>query len=280
MEGKNPAHAHQRVAKKQTPVRKPGAKKKNHNSIDHGHPHHERDVKFCARWLEHHDARRAYREAGFVTAPNNDSKGKEKVKKFWPYLEPLMAAKARVVAERIGVTNDTVLREMAAKALYNPGDYLEVSPETLTYTKKDEKTGLEVKVDQTWFGKKQREVRYKPLEELTVEQLRAVEIITGPGGRLSYRLPTVREQHQYLQSLGRQMGMFMDKIILENRQTLHQHAHLHLENVPTAMLEQLRTQLLPLVGEDFARQLGFTPQEVEEAAKSIGVLMPERPKAG
>lgn len=74
--------------------------------------------------------------------------------------------------------------------------------------------------------------------------------------------------------------MFMDKIILENRQTLHQHAHLHLENVPSATLEQLRNQLLPLVGADFARQLGFTPQEVEEAAKTLGVLMPERVKTG
>jgi hypothetical protein len=78
--------------------------------------------------------------------------------------------------------------------------------------------------------------------------------------------------------LGKQVGMFLEKIILENRQVLHQHAHLHLENVPSELLDKLRLQLLPLVGDDFARQLGFTPQEVEEAAKTQGVLMPDKRK--
>jgi hypothetical protein len=272
VEGKSRAHAEKGI----TAPNKAPPKKKIKHGIDHGHPKLPRDVKFCQRWLEHHDAFRAYREAGYPPARNNMSKAKVKVTKFWPYLEPLMQAKARVVAEKIGVTNDTVLREMASKALYNPGDYLEVSPEPISYTERDPITGKDVTKEDKWFGKSKREVRYKPLEELTADQLRAVEIVAGPGGRLSYRLPTIREQHQYLTSLGRQMGMFMEKIILENRQTLHQHAHLHLENVPTEMLEQLRTQLLPLVGADFARQLGFTPAEVEEAAKTLGVLMPDK----
>jgi hypothetical protein len=244
-------------------------------------PHHfpidARDKLFCERWLEHFDGPRAYSEAGFKGSRKKGERAQKKLTRFAEYLRPLREAKARVVAERLEVEQSDVLEAMARKAAFKLADFIEVAPTPITYEEKDAQGAVTVKT-RMWEGKPIHATRMKPIEALTPQQLASVEVTGSLGGVLQYRLPTTREQHTYLKSLGEQLGMFLQKVIWENHQHRHLHAHLHLEDVPTTKILQLTRDLMPLVGPDFAAQLGFTKEEFDEASQAGGVLMPETGK--
>jgi hypothetical protein len=119
----------------------------------------------------------------------------------------------------------------------------------------------------------------KPYSDLTPEQQAVVEITSQEGDRIRYRLPSIREQHMYFTSIGRQFGLFAEKLILERHNHQHTHQHLTFEGVPSTKLVSLTRQLLPLVGLEFAQTLGYTAEDVEAASKDEGVLMPEKTPA-
>jgi hypothetical protein len=267
-------------AKNSAPVKKKAVKRP---LSSHHFPIRESDKVFCARWLEHFDTPRAYKEAGFKGGRKAGTRALAKLERFAEYLRPLREAKSREVAKSLDVEQADVLQTMARKALFNPQDFIERSetPMTRTVRKKDAKSGAEVESEEvlTWEGKPVHATRWKPIHELTREQLATVHVTGSVGGVLQYRLPDPREQHQYLSSMGRQLGMFLEKIIWENHQHRHLHAHLHLDDVPTSKILALTQDLMPLVGPEFAQQLGFTKEEYEEATKVPGgVLMPETGK--
>ena len=85
-------------------------------------------------------------------------------------------------------------------------------------------------------------VRRKRLDELTREQMVAIEV-TGKGDELSYRM---RDRDARLQELGRHLGLFNERIILE-----HRHRHLRttvdLSKVPMERLEALEAQFEELL---------------------------------
>ena len=247
-------------------ARRPPGKKRDISA--HLFPRNDRDRKFCECWLRHFDHLRAYREAGFATASNHGKwagRALDKLKRFSEYLRPLREAKAREVAEKIVMHDQDVLEAMARKAVFNPLDYIERTATPLVrMVKKDGQDQL-VEETITWDGKPVHGERLRPISELTREQAAAVEVVGVVGGVVQYKLPSAREQHQYLTSIGRQLGMFLEKIIMEKQNHQHRHAHLHLENVPTERLQTVTRQLLPLVGQDFATQLGYSQEEIEEA---------------
>lgn len=243
-----------------------------------GIPRTARDVKFCERWLEHFDKKRAYIEAGFKWNNNSGIRALDKLQRYQEYLRPFQEAKAKVVGERLALDQEKVLQAMSKKAFFNPLDFIERTAAPLTREVK-EKIGDKERISiQTivWDGKPVFGERLKPYSELTAEQAAAVEVTGVVGEVIRYRLPSIREQHMYFKTLGQQFGMFLDKLILERHNHEHRHAHLHFDNVPSERITTVRRQLLTMVAPEFAQSLGFTPEELEEAQREGGVLMPEK----
>ncbi|HWG75493.1 MAG TPA: terminase small subunit [Steroidobacteraceae bacterium] len=211
-------------------------------------PNSERDRKFCQRWLVHFDHVRAYQEAGFKgKAHFIATRAKQKLERFAAYLQPLQEAKARKVGEQLAIGEEDVLRGMAAVAFLDPGDFVEQSSDPLT----DDKGNVV-----QFNGQPVYPLRLKPLNKLTREQRAAVDVVTSKRGHVSYRLPDSSIRHRYQDSIGRQLGMFAEKLILERHSLKRTHVKLDLTGVPTSQLEQMTRMLLPLLGEDFARELG------------------------
>lgn len=234
--------------------------------ITNGMPTNARELEFCRRYIEHFDVRRAYEEAGYSNRHRPDINANKLVERFAEYLRPLREAKARAVAQRLALDQEGILRAMARKAVFDPGEFIEVASKPITTTKKG-KDGKEEIVVREWDGKPVYATRMKPFAELTAEQRLSVEIIGDSGGEVRYRLPTTQQQHTYLTSIGRQMGLFHEKLIMERHFHRHKHAHLHLDDVPTARLNQLTQELLPYVGIEYAQQLGYTQDEIDEARR-------------
>lgn len=241
-----------------------------------GMPRTDRDRLFCERWLIHFDKDRAYREAGFAGGAGMGKRALDKLERFAEYLRPLREAKAKLVAERLMVDSQQVLEGMVKKVFFDPTTFYERTEKPLTELVKV--LGKDEKVEQVsmWHGKPVYGERMKPYSELTPEQQAVVEITSEAGDRIRYRLPSIREQHTYFTSIGRQFGMFAEKLILERHNHNHQHHTLDFTGVPTQKLFALQRQLLPLVDPEFARLLGYTPQDVEDAAREDGVIMPDK----
>ena len=232
-------------------------------------PKTERDKLFCKKYLEHFDRQRAYTEAGFTAskASNIAQQSARKLNRFEAYLKPLQEAKAREVAKVLVVDQERILQEMSRKAVFDPGDYVERSSDPLTEEVKEGKN----KVTRTrlWNGKPIYGERMKPFHELTAAQRMTVEITGIVGDQVQYRLPTIREQHAAQVALGRQFGMFLDKLIIERHNSKGAHNTLALQNVSTTQLQHITEQLLPYVGQEFASRLGFTIEDIEEARARV-----------
>jgi hypothetical protein len=236
-------------------------------------PQTDQDKVFCERWLHHFDKDRAYREAGYTTARSAASRlSLAKLKKFADYLRPIQEAKAKVIAERLAIDDEAVLQGMVKRVFYDPTEFYEMSEKPLTEWVKEKGAKQATERTVEWHGKPVFAERLKPYSELTAEQRAVVEITSSSGDRISYRLPTIREQHLYLTSLGRQYGMFAEKLIVERHSHKHTHHTLEFQNVPTGKLHALTRQMLPLVGLEFAQRLGFTAEDVEKAALEEGVI--------
>lgn len=231
-------------------------------------PKLERDKLFCKKYLEHFDRQRAYREAGFKGSSSLIAQNSaRKLNRFEAYLRPLQEAKAREVAKILVLDQDAILQAMSRKAVFDPGDYVEKTAEPLTETVKDGKA--KVTRIREWHGKPIYGERMKPFHELTEAQRLTVEITGVVGSQVQYRLPTTREQHTAQVAIGRQFGMFLDKLIIERHNSKGAHNTLQLDNVPTQQLQSLTWELLPFVGQEFASRLGFTLEDIEEAKQRV-----------
>jgi hypothetical protein len=232
-------------------------------------PKAERDVLFCKKFLQHFDKDRAYREAGFTSKNPTTvaAASSRKLAKFADYLLPLQQAKAREAAKVILVDQEAILNAMARKAVFDPGDYVEKGAEPLTETITENKA--KITRTRTWQGKPLYPERMKPFHELTREQRMTVEVTGVVGDQVQYRLPTNREQHASQIAVGRQYGMFLEKLIIERAQAGKGKSQLQLSNIPTTALQKLTLELLPYVGQEFASQLGFTVEDIEDAQKRV-----------
>jgi hypothetical protein len=237
-----------------------------------GIPNNERERAFCKAWLKHYDHKRAYVEAGYSNDSNSPVRALKMLERFTEHLRPLREAKAREVAKLLVVEDQDILKGMSAKAVFDPGDFVQRAPTPKTVTVLDPKTGKEREQPLEWYGEPVFASRLKPFEQLTPQQRAVVEIVGDSSGEVTYRLPNIREQHMYLTSTGRQFGMFLEKLITERHFHKHNHAHLELTNVPTQQLQVLTTQLLPFVGAEFANQLGFTQEDIEDARAATDLV--------
>lgn len=244
-------------------------------------PQTEQDKTFCSRWLIHFDKDRAYREAGFAGGEGSGWRANSKLQRFADYLRPIQEAKAKILAEKLAVDSEDVLNGMVKRVFFDPTEFYELTRKPLTEMVKATVDGKETRVEQEkqWDGRPVFGERMKPYSELTAEQRQVVEVTGESGGVIKYRLPTIREQHTFLRDLGRQYGMFADKLIVERHNHRHTHTHMSFEGVPTAKLQNLTRQMLPLVGLEFAQSLGYTAEDVAQASKDEGVVMTVPAKA-
>ena len=228
----------------------------------------DRDKAFCAAWLKHFDHRKAYREAGFSkTSKNYYVLARKKLRRFMPYLEPIRKAKAEQVGTQLAIKEDDVLQTMRHVAFADPGDFFVQSDQAVMREEPDPVKGGDAKrlVPVTFQGKPVYHVILKPLHSLTREQRMAIEVNIAFGGYGGYKLASHKTKHAYLESLGKNLGLFLDDTGKASHTHLHRHAHLHLDNVPTDELVELQKQLIMVVGADQARNLGISQQEIDDA---------------
>jgi len=232
-----------------------------------------RDIAFCKAWLEHFDLRISWQAAGYSLKNKGwASRAQLKLKRFSKYLKPLQDAKAIQVGRQLATDGRDVLETMRQIAFADPLDYFVVSDEPVTRKERDA-NGNVIHVPVTVHGRPVYNMVQKPLEELTREQAMAVvPIVTSSGSKPSYRLPTLRERHAYLESLGRNLGLFLEDTAKENHAHHHGHTHLHLDNVSTNELVKLQQHLISVVGAEQARAIGLSQQEIDDSEKVYGNL--------
>ncbi len=255
-----------------TPGKRPRAavterRPKRKRVVELGFPRSDRDRMFCDRWLLHFDHVRAYLEAGWAPndrigklGTNTAVRARQKLEHLWPYLEPLRDAKARIVAERVALSQADLLDLLGRMAKFNPLEYVETSTTAATTTR-TAADGAKIEDPIEFNGKPVFRSRLKPLQDLTPEQAATIQL-HADGDTVTYRLPNIRERHAALLLLGKQMGMFLDKIILQNHEHQHRHAHLHLEGVSTDQVRALAAQLSQFVEPEFAKGLGYTDEDI------------------
>jgi hypothetical protein len=164
--------------------------KKTKNGYKSGFPATARQRIFCETYVKTWNAKNAALEAGY-SETYSTSNAHRLVHELMPYIAQLQGDKEKELAP---ITANTVSKELTAIAIANVDDYHEV------YF--DEKE------------KKQR-VRGRAWGDLTREQKMAVEDYWyDEFGNLRY---TLHNKPEALVHLGKYLGMFNDKLIIERR---------------------------------------------------------------
>lgn len=145
------------------------------------------------------------------------------VKNLQPYIEYLRDAKAEVIQKNFEITVDRVVDELATIGFINPKDYIRV----VTYRDVPMVIG-------------------KPVNELTDDQARAIvswkreKVIIDSGYCFDYQYQFY-DKRQSLRDMGAHLGMFNEKLILEQRITkIHK---VDLSQVPDEILEHWMAEL-------------------------------------
>ena len=145
------------------------------------------------------------------------------VKQLAPYIAHLRVAKAEVIQRNFDVTVDAVVEELAAMGFINPKDYIRV----VTYR------GAKMAIGKS------------PLD-LTDDQAKAVaswdrqKVVIDGGYDFDYRY-TFYDKRQSLRDMGQHLGMFNEKLILEQRIT--KTYRVDLSQVPDKILEKWMAEL-------------------------------------
>jgi hypothetical protein len=232
-------------------------------------PHHipanVRDKKFCDRWLAHYDHNRAYVEAGFsAKSRRRYHLAKAKLKRFTAYLRPFQEAKAQQVGTQLALNEGDVLETMKAIAFANIQDYYVKTSEPLV-NKVADKDGNVTLEPVLFDGKPVYRMDPKPLYELTREQAMGVEPVYAFGRLVGYQTASFKVRHQYLESLGKNLGLWLEDLVKRRENERYKHMHLHLEKVPTEKIVEIEQLLIAVVGPEFARSLGISAEEIAAA---------------
>lgn len=198
-------------------------------------PTKEKQQLFLIEFAKRGDLKAAALAVGYSEAWTHRWAG-ELAKRYSDYVAWLQASRAQAIVQEFDVDQKMVLDEMTRIAFANEADYL-------VYFQKDE-------VDETTQKKTGRKVpwcRRKYVHELTRDQLAAVVVFRrGDKGSIDWRW---RDRDGKLFELGKHLGMFNEKLILEHR---HRHLHVHFDLSQASMkdLESLEGQFEALLGQD------------------------------
>lgn len=171
------------------------------------------------RWSESHGARLLRDNAAYVS---------------W-----LQRIRAVENAAHIAMSQDEIFDEMELFARANIQDYF-------TIETKDELVPSNAKKAKPQF-KKVKVVRWKQPDELTRKQAAAVKrvVLDSSGAVKDYVL---YDKDASLVSLGRHLGMFSEKVILEHRHK-HLHAKADFSKMPLEKLLEMEQEFLPYLPE-------------------------------
>lgn len=180
----------------------------------------EKLLKFFELHASGVSARKAGIEAGFSEKWAKQY-SYQWIKRYRSYVDWLQAHVAQVNVEHLAIEQSDVLHQIALIGMANDFDYL-------VFERRGKRTVA----------------RFKGLHELTREQMVAIEVMrASDGSPKGYRF---RDRDGKLFELGKSLGMFNEKVILE-----HRHRHLHvttdLSKVPMAALEAFETQFEQLL---------------------------------
>lgn len=206
-------------------------------------PKGEKELAFCEFWLSHFDHVRAYKQAGYQRSAD---KALRLYRILAPYLEKLRTEKGKVLAKRLAVREADVLDEIVALGFANPQDYVEEYIEEIAGKPPATKH------------------RRRPLMELTRAQAAAVTCIKfHPDGTVTYELPEPKDKRPALELVGKNFGMFDQKLIAEHRHIQKQRST-ELEKIDTDKLQAFEEALIEAIGPRAAQNfIGYT-REVEE----------------
>lgn len=159
------------------------------------------------------------------------------LRRYHAYIAWLQAHRAQAVTRAIDIDAKMVFEEMARIAFANDYDYLH-------FYNKDEIDGSGRKT-----GKEVPWARRKYPHELTREQMAAVIVFRrGDKGSLDWKW---RDRDGKLFELGKNLGMFNERIIMEHRHR-HLHAHFDLSKASMKDLETLEGQFEALLTDERA----------------------------
>lgn len=208
-------------------------------------PKGERELKFCEHWLEHFDPIRAYKQAGYAFSSSNNRRALELYRKFSHHLEKLRAVKTKELAKRLAIRETDILEEIAALGFANAQDYVEVYEED---------------------GKQL--LRRKPIMQLTRGQASAVtQVEFHPDGTVTYLLPEPKDKRPALELIGKNFGMFDQKLIAEHRHMSKQRAESIGGLVSPDKLEMFERMLIEAIGDRAAQNfIGYTREVDEESS--------------
>lgn len=197
---------------------------------------------FLDQYMVDFNAAQAAVRAG-KTKKWSESHGLKALKEFTGYVEWRQKIHALENAKHIAMDQESIFNEMELIARANIQDYFTVDQvEVPVDTKKGE-------------AKKTKKVnvrRWKNPEELTREQAAAVKRVElSADGRVTDYI--LYDKDSNLFSLGRHLGMFSEKVILEHRHK-HLHAKADFSKMPIEKLLELEQEFLP-----------FLPESMKEA---------------
>lgn len=185
-------------------------------------PTTKKSMDLCREYIKDHHIANAAMRAGWSESAAK-SQAYAVVDRYEDYIRYLEAVQAKANSKQIAIELEPLLQEIARIALVNDYDYIVIEPAKSI--------------------NEPPSVRRKRLDELTREQMGAIEVRKGKDGQLDYRL---RDKEGRLIDLVRHLGGFNEKIILEHRHR-HLHAHVDLTDVPQDQLEQMEAQMELLI---------------------------------
>lgn len=179
-------------------------------------------------------------KAGFTEHSANKNAA-SLLKQLEPYCLTLQAQKNGRLKEKFDITVDRVADELAKIGFYNPKDYIRVV----------HKRGVPMCIG-------------KAIDQLTDDQARAIQswdreqLVVDEGIVFDYKY-TFYDKRGAAGDLGRHLGMFNDRLILESRITKHH--KVDLSGVPDKILEHWMKELEDAAGKPV---IDVTPKELSD----------------
>lgn len=196
----------------------------------------EREQRFMQEYLKDYDAFKAMERAGYKDP--RSAQARQIFARCADFMKKAQDEKSRQIGKHSFTSQERVLNQLTAQAHYNPKHFVVVQerPDPVDSRKK-----VLVHIQ-------------KPLHELTDQEAMCVkEVRYNPDGSVSGY--TLHDQRGALVLIGKHMGMFNDKLIMEHRHRLLSKRE-DLTAVPDKVLEETEKALLKHMGPQAAKMIG------------------------
>jgi phage terminase small subunit len=188
------------------------------------YPKSAQTIRFLDAYVTTGEVVQSARDAGYSEAWALKNAHKH-LKTYTLYVAYMKQFVSEQRAKLLAIDTQSVLDEIARIGMANEFDYIVVD---------------EVEID----GKTIKRARRKELHELSRDEMVAIKVVRASNGRLEYDL---RDKEQSLLALGKNLGLFNEKLIIERR-NVNLSAKVDLSKVPA-------DELLAII-QSFERTIG------------------------